>query len=134
MDFGTTLQHLVPFAIPLLALCIPIIAIIMAGLVRIKRHQQLHETIRQITGKGMAVPEDLIKAVVSDNTSQPKNWSPASQLRSGIINISIGLGLMALMFSIDPSEIEMLWWGIGAVPVIIGLGFLVIWKIESKKS
>jgi hypothetical protein len=41
---------------------------------------------------------------------------------------------MALMFSIDPSEIEMLWWGIGAVPVIIGLGFLVIWKIESKKS
>ena len=132
MDFGTTLKHLAPFAIPLLALCIPIIAIIMAGVVRIKRHQQLHETIRQITEKGMAVPEDLIKAVVSGNTSQPKNWSPASQLRSGIINISIGLGLMALLFATDPSE--MLWWGIGAVPFIIGLGFLVIWKIESKKS
>lgn len=38
MDFGTTLQHLAPFAIPLLALCIPIIAIIMGGIVRIKRH------------------------------------------------------------------------------------------------
>jgi hypothetical protein len=36
MDFGTTLKHLAPFAIPLLALCIPILALLIAGIVRIK--------------------------------------------------------------------------------------------------
>ena len=132
MDFGTTLKHIAPFAIPLLALCIPIIHILMGGVVRIRRHQQLHETIRHMTEKGLPIPEELIKAVVSGNESQPKTWSPTSQLRSGIINISIGLGLMVLLLAANPSE--ELWWGVGAVPFIIGLGFLVIWRIESKKS
>jgi len=132
MDFGTTLKHLAPFAIPLLALCIPIIHILMGGVVRIRRHQQLHETIRHMVEKGLPVPEELINAVVSGNVSSPKTWSPTSQLRSGIINIFIGLGLMVLLFTAGPTE--WLWWGIGALPFIIGIGFLVIWRIESKKS
>lgn len=82
--------------------------------------------------KGLPVPEELINAVVSGNVSPPKTWSPTSQLRSGIINISIGLGLMVLLLATNPTE--MLWWGVGAVPFIIGIAFLVIWKIESKKS
>ena len=82
--------------------------------------------------KGLPVPEELINAVVSGNVSPPKTWSPTSQLRSGIVNISIGIGLMILLLAVEPSE--MLWWGVGAFPFIIGIGFLVIWKIESKKS
>jgi hypothetical protein len=74
-----------------------------------------------MTEKGLPIPDELIKAVVSGNLSQPKTWSPNSQLRSGIINISIGLGLMVLLLAVDPSE--ELWWGVGAVPFIIGLGF-----------
>jgi hypothetical protein len=132
MDFGTTLKHIAPFAIPLLALCIPIVALLIAGIVRIKGQRQLHETIRHMAEKGLPVPEELINAVVSGNVSSPKTWSPTSQLRSGIINIFIGLGLMVLLLTAGPTE--WLWWGIGALPFIIGIGFLVIWRIESKKS
>ncbi len=132
MDFGTTLKHLAPFAIPLLALCIPIIALIVRGIERMKRNQHLHETIRQLSDKGLSVPPELIQAVVTDPVSQAKTWTPTAQLRSGIINVSIGIGLM-LLFQGMPPEKNWLW-VIGATPFMIGLGFLVIWWIESRKS
>ena len=132
MDFGTTLKHLAPFAVPLMALLIPIVAIIMRGLVRIKRNQYLHETIRIMTEKGLPIPPELISAVVGDPQQQPKTWSPTAQLRSGIINIAIGLGLMLLFQEMHPEENWL--WAIGMIPFMIGVGFLLIWWIESRKK
>lgn len=132
MDFGTTLKHLAPFAVPLMALLIPIIAIIMNGLVRIKRNRYLHETIRLMTEKGLPIPPELISAVVGDSRQQPKTWSPAAQLRSGIINIAIGLGLMLLFQEMHPEENWL--WAVGMIPFMIGVGFLLIWWIESRKK
>lgn len=132
MDFGTTLKHLAPFAVPLMALLIPIVAIIMRGLVRIKRNLYLHETIRLMTEKGLPIPPELISAVVGDPQQQPKTWSPTAQLRSGIINIAIGLGLMLLFQEMHPEENWL--WAIGMIPFMIGVGFLLIWWIESRKK
>jgi hypothetical protein len=132
MDFGTTLKHLAPFAVPLMALLIPIIAIIMNGLVRIKRNRYLHETIRLMTEKGLPIPPELISAVVGDSRQQPKTWSPTAQLRSGIINIAIGLGLMLLFQEMHPDENWL--WAVGMIPFMIGVGFLLIWWIESRKK
>ena len=132
MDFGTTLKHLAPFAVPILALFIPIVAIVVSGWVRIKRNRNMHETIRLMTEKGMPVPPELIQAVIGDSPQQAKNWSPTSQLRSGVINISIGLGLMLLFQEMHPEENWL--WAIGVIPLMIGVGFLLIWWIESKKK
>ena len=132
MDFGTTLKHLAPFAIPILALLIPIVAIIMAGVVRIKRNRMLHDTVRLMTEKGAAIPPELIDAVANDSKQQAKTWSPTSQLRSGVINIVIGLGFMFLLREIDGGPTWM--WAAGMIPVMIGVGFLLIWWIESRKK
>ena len=132
MDFGTTLKHLAPFAIPILALLIPIVAIIMAGLVRIKRNRLLHETVRLMTEKGAPIPPELIDAVANDSRQQPKTWSPTSQLRSGVINVAIGLSLIFLFQEMDgvPNWL----WAVGTIPFMIGMGFLLIWWIESRKK
>jgi hypothetical protein len=132
MDFGTTLKHLAPFAIPILALLIPIVAIIMTGLVRIKRNRLLHETVRLMTEKGAPIPPELIDAVANDSKQQAKTWSPTSQLRSGVINIAIGLGFMFLLREIDGGPTWM--WAAGMIPFMIGVGFLLIWWIESRKK
>jgi hypothetical protein len=132
MDFGTTLKHLAPFAIPILALLIPIVAIIMAGVVRIKRNRMLHDTVRLMTEKGAAIPPELIDAVANDSKQQAKTWSPTSQLRSGVINIAIGLGFMFLLREIDGGPTWM--WAAGMIPFMIGVGFLLIWWIESRKK
>jgi len=132
MDFGTTLKHLAPFAIPILALFIPIVAIIMAGLVRIKRNRLLHDTVRLMTEKGTPIPPELIDAVANDSKQQAKTWSPTAQLRSGVINIAIGLGFMFLLREIDGGPTWI--WAAGMIPFMIGVGFLLIWWIESRKK
>ena len=99
---------------------------------RIKRNQYLHETIRLMTEKGLPIPPELISAAVGDPQQQPKTWSPTAQLRSGIINIAIGLGLMLLFQEMHPEENWL--WAIGMIPFMIGVGFLLIWWIESRKK
>jgi hypothetical protein len=116
MDFGTTLKHLAPFAVPLLALCIPIFAIVMRSLERMRRNNNLHATLRHLSERGTPIPPELLEAATRDQTHSQKPWTAASQLRAGIINVAIGLGL------------------IGAIPTMIGLGFLLIWRIETRQQ
>jgi hypothetical protein len=130
MDIGTTLKHLAPFAIPILALCIPILVVLMRSIERIKRNNNLHATIRQLSEKGVPIPLELINAATIDQTPVKKSWTAASQLRAGVINIAIGLGLMLLFVAMRPEE-EWLW-VIGAIPTLVGLGFILIWRIEAK--
>ena len=131
MDIGTTLKHLAPFAVPILALCIPILVVLMRSIERIKRNNNLHATIRQLSEQGAPIPLELINAATIDQTPVKKSWTVESQLRAGVINIAIGLGLMLLFVAMRPEE-EWLW-VIGAIPTLVGLGFILIWRIEAKQ-
>lgn len=131
MDIGTTLKHLAPFAVPILALCIPILVVLMRSIERIKRNNNLHATIRQLSEQGAPIPLELINAATIDQTPVKKSWTAESQLRAGVINIAIGLGLMLLFLAMRPEE-EWLW-VIGAIPTLVGLGFILIWRIEAKQ-
>lgn len=128
MDFGTTLKHLAPFAVPLFALLIPILAIFMRTLERIRRNNNLHATIRHMTERGVPIPLELIQAATTDPMLSKKPWSSASHLRAGIINVAIGAGLMLLFIVMRPDEDWL--WVIGTIPLLIGIGFLLIWRIE----
>lgn len=132
MDFGTTLKHLAPFAVPLLALCIPIFAIVMRSLERMRRNNNLHATLRHLSEHGTPIPPELLEAATRDQTHSQKPWTAASQLRAGIINVAIGLGLMLLFVAMRPDEDWL--WVIGAIPTMIGLGFLLIWRIETRQQ
>jgi uncharacterized protein YjeT (DUF2065 family) len=85
-----------------------------------------------MTEKGAPIPPELIDAVANDSKQQAKTWSPTSQLRSGVINIAIGLGLMFLLREIDAGPTWI--WAAGIMPFMIGVGFLIIWWIESRKK
>jgi uncharacterized protein YjeT (DUF2065 family) len=100
--------------------------------VRIKRNRLLHDTVRLMTEKGTPIPPELIDAVANDSKQQAKTWSPTSQLRSGVINIAIGLGLIFLCREMDGGPTWL--WAVGMIPFMIGVGFLLIWWIESRKK
>ena len=131
MDFGTTLKHLAPFAIPILALFIPILTILMRSIERIRRNNNLHATIRLLSEQGTPIPLELISAVAIDRTPIKKPWAPESLLRAGVINTAIGLGLMLMFLAMRPEENWL--WGVGAIPTLIGLGFILIWRIEVRQ-
>ena len=137
MDFGTTLKHLAPFIVPILALCIPIAAIFVRHAERINRNNNLHQTIRLLSERGADLPPELLQAAITEPQSplEPKPWSQAAQLRAGIINVCIGIGLMILFSAmrLDQSVPEWLW-VIGAIPLVIGIAFFIIWYIESRNK
>ena len=76
--------------------------------------------------------DELLEAATRDQTHSQKPWTAASQLRAGIINVAIGLGLMLLFVAMRPDEDWL--WVIGAIPTMIGLGFLLIWRIETRQQ
>ena len=53
-------------------------------------------------------------------------------MRSGVLNICIGIGLMVFLYAVGP-EAEWVW-AVGTIPFIIGVGFLIIWRIELQKK
>jgi Domain of unknown function (DUF6249) len=129
MDAGTTLKHLAPFLIPILALLIPIVAIAMSGWGKVRRNRELHETIRQLASRGQAVPPELLNQVGVDGAPEERRsgWNRVATLRGGLINAGVGIGLMIFFYAMRPNG----WlWAVGAIPLCLGVAMLVAWKLE----
>ena len=89
---------------------------------RVKRQQQLHETIRLMIEKGQPIPPELL----NPSGNRPP---PSRDLRSGLVLVGVGLGLAVLLF-VKHSEV----WPVALIPLFMGIALLIAWKIQSKKS
>ena len=81
MDAGTTLKHIAPFLIPILALSIPIVAIIWSYRSRMHQSTLLHETIRHLSDHGHPIPQSFLDQL-------KRLWA------IGVIPLFIGIGLV----------------------------------------
>ncbi|HEX7643045.1 MAG TPA: hypothetical protein VF472_12635 [Burkholderiaceae bacterium] len=59
-----TLAELSPELIPIVALFIPIVAIIATAAVKISRANLLHETVRHLAASGQPIPPELLAKIV----------------------------------------------------------------------
>jgi hypothetical protein len=124
-----------PLLIPILALMIPIVAIVAHYVSKSTRERERHETIRQLAKAGQPIPPELIggpEAQDSDfHDERRKRSNPNRSLSPGVINLSVGLGLMGMFGVMKPGS----WlWGIGLIPFCLGLGFLLLWSFERKQA
>ncbi|WP_374661392.1 DUF6249 domain-containing protein [Inhella sp.] len=124
-----------PLLIPILALLIPIVAIVAHYVAKSNRERERHETIRMLVKAGQPIPPELLSAVdAQDSDWQKERRSAANPNRSlipGVINLSVGIGL-AGMFSVMKPESWL--WAIGLVPACLGLGFIFLWLVERKQQ
>lgn len=120
-----------PLMIPILALLIPIIAIVSHYLGKAHSERQRHETIRELARAGQPIPPELL------GDAQDSDWhrarrdqaNPNRILVPAIINIAVGLGLMGMFATMSPGS----WlWSIGLLPMFIGIGLAVYWAVERK--
>lgn len=126
LDF---LRDSFPLMIPILGMLIPIIAILAHYISKSGRDRERHETMRQMIKAGQPVPQAWLVDEDDDEatkaSARPSN--PNRSLTPGIINLSVGLGLMGMFSVMRPGS----WlWGIGFIPFCLGLGFLVLWLVE----
>lgn len=107
------------------ALITPMLAVIIGiwliYLYREHKEKRNHETIRLMIEKGIEIPPNFSFG------EAPETGSP---LNRGLKLIGIGIGLIIFFLAMDMGGIA----GVGAIPLFIGLAYLLIWHLEKGKT
>jgi hypothetical protein len=114
-------QHLTDMVIAIVAIVIifgtPVFIVLSILIYKARQTRRLHETVLRLVEKGLPVPTELMLPPPRER----------SDLRRGVLLIALGLGLGAFFLAMDNSA-----WSVGAIPLFIGLGYLLSWKLEQR--
>lgn len=123
------LKHLFGLLIPILALCIPIIALLGGIVLKLRREQWLHATLREYAERGQPVPAEVLAVLrPPEDVRMTRENAGLRNLRFGLMNVAVGLGLMVAFYFIVPDQGL---WAAGCVPLLIGLALLLLWRLET---
>jgi len=122
-----------------LALCIPIVAIIMpfafvVGIIAINARknsharQLQHETLRLMVEKGQPIPPEMLK--IPEEPEKKKS----DDRKTGLILIAVGIGIFIFFQSLGMQEQDAfpIRWA-GASPGLVGVALLANWFLTRKE-
>ena len=118
-------------AIPIVAIVFlsifgaPVLIVATIGIVALIGNRMRQRTIRMMVEKGQPVPAELLAPEV-------RRVRRRSDVRRGVIWTMVGLGLMVWLAAVNDWEGGV--WSFGLIPFLIGLGYLIVWKLEGKKE
>ncbi len=103
-----------------------LVAIVLLAQVFATRRERIRqETLRAMVDRGMQIPPDLI----GDRARR------SSDLRSGLVLVGAGVGVslaFALVHLNGQSGSGL--WSIGLVPMLMGGGYLVAWRVQARNT
>ena len=88
------------------------------------KSRSLHRTVRAMVEKGQEVPAALF--------APPPIVRARSDLRRGVVLLMVGIGLMTFLGAVNDWEGGA--WSLGVIPFVIGLGYLLVWKLEGRRD
>jgi len=104
-----------------------VVAVITLGLsFQHRRIAMLHRTLAAMIEKGVPIPPELLKM---SEPVKPKH----SNLHRGLVACGAGLGLMLFLAVFRETSSEQGLWAVGFIPLFIGIGLLIVWKLEQRK-
>jgi len=115
-------------AIPIIAIIFstlfgaPVLVVAAIMLFSYLKSRSLHRTVREMVAKGQEVPAALF--------APPPVMKARSDLRRGVVLLMVGLGLMIFFGAVNDWEGGA--WSLGVIPFVIGLGYLLVWKLEGR--
>jgi hypothetical protein len=118
-------------AIPIVAIVFlsifgaPVLIVILAGIFALSAQRRRHQTIRMLAEKGQPIPAELLAPT-------RRTVRQRSDVRRGVIWTMIGLGAMIFFGAVNEWEGGV--WSLGLIPFLIGVGYLIVWKLEGKKD
>ncbi|MBA3543168.1 MAG: hypothetical protein H0T83_01810 [Chthoniobacterales bacterium] len=84
------------------------------------KNRAMHKTVRMMVEKGQPVPEAIL--------NPPPVVRQRSDLRRGITLLMVGASLMIFLGATNDWEGGA--WSIGVIPFMIGLGYLLVWRLD----
>jgi hypothetical protein len=118
-------------AIPIVAIVFlsifgaPVLIVIVIGLFALVGSRMRQRTIRMMVEKGQPVPAELLAPEI-------RAVRRRSDVRRGVIWTMIGLGAIIFFGAVNDWQEGV--WSIGLIPFLIGLGYLIVWKLERKNQ
>jgi Domain of unknown function (DUF6249) len=118
------------FVIPIVAITMLTVfgaPVLIVGLIMyfsFSKSRAMHRTVRMLVEKGQPVPEALL--------NPPPALRQRSDLRRGVVLAMIGIGLMMFFGAVNDWEGGS--WTLGLIPFLIGAGYLLVWKLDTKKD
>jgi hypothetical protein len=103
----------------------PVLIVMVIGITALIGSRMRQRTIRMMVEKGQPVPAELLAPEV-------RSVRRRSDVRRGVVWTMVGLGLMVWLAAVNDWEGGA--WSFGLIPFLIGLGYLIVWKLESKKD
>jgi hypothetical protein len=88
------------------------------------KSRSLHRTVREMVEKGQPVPPTLF--------APPPIIRARSDMRRGVVLVMVGFGLMVFFGAVNDWEGGA--WALGIIPFLIGVGYLLVWKLEGPKD
>ena len=118
-------------AIPIVAIVFmsifgaPVLIVMVIGIFALIGNRMRQRTIRMMVENGQPVPAELL-------APEARRVRRRSDVRRGVVWTMVGLGLMIFFGAVNDWEGGV--WSLGLIPFLIGLGYLLIWKLENKKD
>src|SRR5262249_16348854 len=130
LDLGKSDKDIPAIVVPIVAITLMTVfgaPVLIVGLIMyfsFSRQRALHRTVRMMVEKGQPVPEALL--------NPPPAQGERSDLRRGVVLTMIGIGLIAFFGAVNDWEGGS--WTLGLIPFLIGVGYLLVWKLDTKKD
>jgi len=99
----------------------PILIVAVIMYFGFSRNRMMHRTIRMMVEKGQPVPPALL-------APPPPAQRQRSDMRRGVVLMMVGIGLLVFLGAVNDWEGGS--WAIGLIPLLIGVGYLIVWKLE----
>ncbi|HEY2568447.1 MAG TPA: DUF6249 domain-containing protein [Candidatus Udaeobacter sp.] len=118
------------FVIPIVAITMltvfgaPVLIVALIMYFSFSKSRAMQRTVRMMVEKGQPVPEALL--------NPPPAQRQRSDLRRGVVLTMIGIGLMMFFGAVNDWEGGS--WTLGLIPFLIGVGYLLVWKLDTKKD
>lgn len=126
MNTGASLEEIKPILTILLVFLIPALVVVAVLIYRFRRQRLILEAIQKLADKGVTIAPELLQSLSSEWSLGRASVSP---LRRAILLIATGAGLVIVLLAEGNSPT---WWVFGMIPLLLGVGYLVIWKLEQR--